>query len=114
MSFTPEQITEILQIYFDNFVNQTYTGMRYVPIFGRRGESSIAWDNSEPYEPLTIVTYNDESYTSRQFVPAAVAITDTDYWVKTGAYNAQIAVLQDALPIAQFDSENTVKDYIDE
>ena len=113
MSFTPEQITEILQIYFDNFVNQTYTGMRYVPIFGRRGESSIAWDNSEPYEPLTIVTYNDESYTSRQFVPAAAAITDTDYWVKTGAYNAQIAALQDALPIAQFDSVNTVKAYID-
>ena len=114
MSFTPEQITEILQIYFDNFVTQTYTGMRYVPIFGRRGESSIAWDNSEPYEPLTIVTYNNESYTSRQFVPAAVDISNTDYWAKTGAYNAQIVALQDALPIAQFDSENTVKDYVDE
>lgn len=113
MSFTPEQVTEILQIYFDNFVNQTYTGMRYVPIIGRRGESSAAWDNSEPYEPLTIVTYNNESYTSRQFVPAAADIADTDYWVKTGAYNAQIVALQDALPIAQFDSENTVKDYVD-
>ena len=114
MSFTPEQITEILQIYFDNFVSQTYTGMRYVPIIGRRGESSAAWNNSEPYEPLTIVTYSNESYTSRQYVPAGVAITNTDYWVKTGAYNAQIAELQDALPIAQFDSENTVKDYVDE
>lgn len=114
MSFTPEQITEILQIYFDNFVSQTYTGMRYVPIIGRRGESSAAWDNSAPYEPLTIVIYNNESYTSRQYVPAGVAITNTDYWVKTGAYNAQIVALQDALPIAQFDSENTVKDYIDE
>ena len=114
MSFTPEQITEILQIYFDNFVSQTYTGMRYVPIIGRRGESSAAWDNTAPYEPLTIVTYSNESYTSRQYVPAGVAITNTDYWVKTGAYNAQIAELQDALPIAQFDSENTVKDYIDE
>lgn len=114
MSFTPEQITEILQIYFDNFVSQTYTGMRYVPIFGRKGESTIAWDNSEPYEPLTIVTYNNESYTSRQYVPAGVAITNTDYWAKTGAINAQIAELQDALPIAQFDSENTVKAYIDE
>ena len=113
-TFTPEQVTEILQIYFDNFVSQTYTGMRYVPIFGRRGESSIAWDDTAPYEPLTIVTYNDESYTSRQFVPAGAAITNTDYWVKTGAYNAQIAALQDALPIAQFDSENTVKDYVDE
>ena len=114
MSFTPEQITEILQIYFDNFVSQTYTGMRYVPIIGRRGESSAAWDNTAPYEPLTIVTYSNESYTSRQYVPAGVAITNTDYWVKTGAYNAQIAELQDALPIAQFDSENTVKDYVDE
>ncbi len=114
MSFTPEQITEILQIYFDNFVSQTYTGMRYVPIIGRRGESSAAWDNTAPYEPLTIVTYSNESYTSRQYVPAGVDISNTDYWVKTGAYNAQIAELQDALPIAQFDSVNTVKDYIDE
>lgn len=113
MSFTPEQITEILQIYFDNFVSQTYTGMRYVPIIGRRGESSAAWDNSEPYEPLTIVTYNNESYTSRQYVPAGVAITNTDYWVKTGAYNAQIVALQDALPSSYFDSALTVKDYVD-
>ena len=113
MSFTPEQITEILQIYFDNFVTQTYTGMRYVPIIGRRGESSAAWDNSEPYEPLTIVTYSNESYTSRQYVPAGVAITNTDYWVKTGAYNAQIVALQDALPSSYFDSALTVKDYVD-
>lgn len=113
MSFTPEQITEILQIYFDNFVSQTYTGMRYVPIIGRRGESSAAWDNSEPYEPLTIVTYSNESYTSRQYVPAGVAITNTDYWVKTGAYNAQIVALQDALPSSYFDSALTVKDYVD-
>ena len=46
-----------------------YIGARYVPIFGRKGEESIIWDNSAPYEPLTVVLHQGNSYTSRQFVP---------------------------------------------
>ena len=67
-----------------------YTGARYVPVFGRMGEESIAWDNSAPYEPLTIVLYQGNSYTSRQHVPAGIDISNTQYWALTGNFNAQI------------------------
>lgn len=67
-----------------------YTGSRYVPIFGRKGEQSIEWDNSAPYEPLTVVTNQGNSYISRQYVPAGISIMDTTYWAATGNYNAQI------------------------
>jgi hypothetical protein len=67
-----------------------YIGARYVPIFGRKGETSIQWDNSAPYEPLTIVLYQGNSYTSRQFVPAGIDITNEEYWAETGNYNAQV------------------------
>lgn len=50
----------------------------------------IDWDNTKTYEPLTIVYYQGNSYTSRQSVPAGVDITDTTYWALTGNYNAQI------------------------
>ena len=89
MSFTPEEITEILQAYFESIAHRQYTGSRYVPIFGRVGESSCDWDNTGDYEPLTIVLYQGNSYTSRQFVPAGADITNTDYWVLTGNFNAQ-------------------------
>lgn len=50
----------------------------------------IDWDKTKTYEPLTIVYYQGNSYTSRQSVPADVDITDTTYWALTGNYNAQI------------------------
>ncbi len=67
-----------------------YTGARYVPIFGRKGETSVEWDNSAPYEPLTVVTHQGNSYISRQYVPTGIAITNVNYWVESGNYNAQI------------------------
>ena len=61
-----------------------YVGHRYVPkIFGE-------WDNTKIYEPLSIVTYQGNSFTSRQYVPVGVEITNGDFWVSTGNYNAQI------------------------
>lgn len=89
-NFTPEQIQEILDIFFDNFAHRQYIGARYVPIFGRKDEDSIIWDNTGPYEPLTIVLYQGNSYTSRQFVPEGVDIDNEDYWAETGNYNAQV------------------------
>lgn len=119
-NFTPEQVQEILDLYFENFAHRQYIGARYVPIFGRKGETSIEWDNSAPYEPLTIVLYEGNSYTSRQFVPAGVAITNNAYWAETGNFNAQIEQyrqevldIANILPSTDFDAENTVKDYID-
>lgn len=67
-----------------------YIGARYVPIFGRKNENTIEWDNSKPYEPLSVVTYQGNSYTSKQYVPSKVEITDETYWAQTGNYNAQI------------------------
>ena len=67
-----------------------YIGARYVPIFGRKGEDSILWDNTGTYEPLTVVLYQGNSYTSRQFVPVGVDINNENYWAETGNYNAQI------------------------
>ena len=67
-----------------------YIGARYVPIFGRKDEESIAWDNTKPYEPLTIVLYQGNSYTSRQYVPIGIDITNNLYWAQTGNYNAQV------------------------
>lgn len=99
-TFTDEEINQILQEFYAKFADHTYIGARYVPILGRRGESSTAWDDSAPYEPLTIVTYQGDSYTSRQYVPAGVAITNTDFWAQTGSFDAQVNQLQDDMASA--------------
>ena len=130
-TFTPEQIAQILEAFFDTVGTRQYIGARYVPIFGRKNETSIVWDNSAPYEPLTIVLYQGNSYTSRQYVPAGVEITNTLFWANTGNYNAQVEeyrretaraqqTAQNAqndidalLPKADFSESVTVKQYID-
>lgn len=61
-----------------------YVGARYVPIIV--GE----WDNTRTYEPLMVVTYQGNSYTSRQYVPAGIEITNESYWVLSANYNAQV------------------------
>lgn len=63
-----------------------YIGSRYVPIFA----DPIEWDIHRSYESLTIVTHDGESYTSKCNVGPGVDITNTRYWAKTGAYNAQL------------------------
>lgn len=72
-----------------------YIGARYVPIFV--GE----WDNTQTYEPLSIVQYQGNSYTSRQYVPAGVAIANDAYWAETGNFNAQIEAYREE--VQQFD-----------
>jgi chromosome segregation ATPase len=57
-----------------------------VPIFA----DPIEWDNHRSYESLTIVTHDGESYTSKCNVGPGVDITNSRYWAKTGAYNAQV------------------------
>lgn len=90
-AFTLEEINQILeQLNAHPGARLQYIGSRYVPIFGRKGEDSIEWDNSGTYEPLTIVLYQGNSYTSRQFVPVGIEITNEEYWANTGNYNAQI------------------------
>lgn len=63
-----------------------YIGARYVPLFAEPFE----WDINKEYEPLTIVTNQGNSFTSRQFVPKGIGIDNAEFWVETGNYNAQI------------------------
>ena len=87
--FSDEQIASILDL-INTTRHTQYIGARYVPIFGRKNENTIEWDNSKPYEPLTIVLYQGNSYTSRQYVPIGTDINNIDFWANTGNYNAQI------------------------
>ena len=66
-----------------------YVGARYVPVFDED------WDNTKAYDPLTIVSYQGDSYTSRGYVPVGTAITNTTYWAKTGNFNQQVAHVSD-------------------
>ena len=68
-----------------------YIGARYVPRFSDVNDGN--WSSSYSYEPLIIVKYGNDYYTSKQAVPTGIQITDTDYWVKTGDYNGAIANL---------------------
>ena len=118
--FTPEEVAQILEAFFATVGTRQYVGARYVPIFGRRGEASIVWDNTAPYEPLTIVLYQGNSFTSRQYVPEGVEITNEEFWAETGNYNAQIEQYRQEvqrvsglLPVDDFDQQDTVKAYID-
>ena len=111
--FTPEQISQILEEFFKVVGTRQYIGARYVPIFGRKGEESIEWDNSAPYEPLTIVLYQGNSYTSRQYVPVGVEITNQEFWAITGNYNAQVELyrqeVRNLLPYDETPTEDSTK-----
>ena len=66
-----------------------YVGHRYVPkIMGEH-------DKTKSYEGLSIVTHEGNSYTSKKRVPIGVDISNTEYWVVTGNYNAQIEYYRD-------------------
>ena len=88
--------------------NNRYIGARYVPIFAG------AWDNTQEYEPLTIVSYQGDSYTSRGYVPTGIAITNTQYWAKTGDFNQQVANMQQQLASLQQQMSSVVSDTIDD
>ena len=69
----------------NGLINRQYVGARYVPkIMGE-------WDKALQYEALSVVTHMGNSFTSKVPVPAnSVNINNTDYWVNTGNYNAQV------------------------
>nr|DAG33420.1 MAG TPA: tailspike protein [Bacteriophage sp.] len=68
----------------NGLINRQYVGARYVPkIMGE-------WNKTLQYEALSIVTYKGNSFTSKIPVPSGVEISNNDYWVSTGNYNAQI------------------------
>lgn len=81
----------------------TYTGMRYVPVFADPAE----WSSANSYEPLEIVIHKGNSYTSKTFVPVGIDISDPQYWVLTGNYNAQVEQYrQEALAMQEQVTQN--------
>ena len=74
-----------------------YIGARYVPIYD--GD----WDNTKVYEPLTMVTYNNSTYTSKQTVPAGTVPTNTTYWVMSATMSGAITQLQSDVSDIQSD-----------
>lgn len=61
-----------------------YVGARYVPLI--KGQ----WSETVAYEPLSIVVFEGNSYTSKTFVPAGVPVTNETYWAATGNFNSQV------------------------
>ena len=91
-----------------------YIGARYVPKFYQNSvnPSSIEWEASKTYEPITVVSYLGDSYTSKVPVPASVGnpADNPTYWAKTGEFNAAIQGLQDELHTAEHNIEENAKD----
>lgn len=67
--------------------NREYIGARYVPLI--MGE----YDAGTAYEPLSVVLWQGNSYTSLQSVPEGVTPQDSQYWVLSGNYSAEAARL---------------------
>lgn len=68
----------------NGLINRQYVGARYVPkVMGE-------WNKALQYEALSIVTYSGNSFTSKVHVPANIDISNKNYWVNTGNYNAQV------------------------
>lgn len=61
-----------------------YIGARYTPKF------MGAWDKASEYAALSVVYTNEQSYVSRKTVPANTEITNTEFWIKSADWNAQV------------------------
>ena len=86
-----------------------YIGARYViKVYeNSQNPNSAEWEQNTTYEPLTMVTYNNSSYLSKKEVPPTIGdpAQNPTYWVITGAYNGQIANLQNQI--------DTIEDVLD-
>ncbi len=90
-----------------------YIGARYVPAFYTNGSGTSEWTANTQYEPLTIVTWNGNSYTSKKPVPANIGSPDTapEYWVSTGIYNQQVEQYRQIVEALQADVEDFHTEY---
>lgn len=86
-----------------------YIGARYVPMFfenSATGDST--WAANTRYEPLTNVTWNGCTYTSKIVVPPAVGnpAENPHYWVLTSSSSERLENLENTVA----DLEDTVED----
>ena len=79
-----------------------YIGARYVPIQG--GE----WDKTQTYEPLVVVLYQGNSYTSKCYVPAGIDITNETYWIQSANYNAQVEAYKNLVDQYKQDTDEQI------
>lgn len=88
-----------------------YIGARYVPKFYENSDGTAEWRSGVIYEPLTIVTWNGNSYTSKKLVPATVGdpSSNSAYWVATGVFNEQVESLRQDLEALE-DAQEAARD----
>lgn len=86
----------------NGLINRQYVGARYVPkIMGE-------WNKALQYEALSIVTHLGNTFTSKVPVPVNVDITNTNYWVNTGNYNAQVEAYRQETAQVKNDLNNEI------
>lgn len=92
--------------------NRQYIGARYVPQFFKNPDGSWDWTQGFQYEPLTIVKYGENTYTSKMLVPATVGSPNLNpgYWANTGNYNGFITDLNNRLTETTTISAQNAKD----
>ena len=95
-------------------VNRQYIGSRYVPLFFENPYGNgNEWVSGIAYEPLIIVTYLNNSYTSKKTVPANVGNPkdNPDYWVMSANYNAQVEQYRKEVVQAKQDIDKSESQY---
>ena len=98
-------------------MRRKYIGSRYVPVFA----DPIEWDSTREYEPLTMVVHDNSTYTSKQYVPTGIDITNTTYWAMTFGFPAgmeqlrrEMDALEDKMDLIEEDIGQAVSDYLHE
>lgn len=89
-----------------------YIGARYVPLFFTNpDDNSNNWKSGVAYDPLTIITDQAQSYTSKIPVPAGIGrpSENPDYWILTGAYNAQVEQYRQEVEIYKDNTDNQIE-----
>lgn len=94
-------------------VNRQYIGARYVPLFFENPKGGNDWLSGYQYDALTIVTYLNQSYTSKKVVPATVGNPkdNPEYWVMTANYNAQVEEYRKQVEQAKKDIDGSEQIY---
>lgn len=90
---------------------KVYIGARYTPKF--EGE----WKANKEYAALSVVYSNNKSYVSRKTVPAGTAVTETEFWVESADWNAQVEQYNQNVTQykAQVDTyQNSVENYTEQ
>lgn len=87
-----------------------YIGARYVPKFYENSDNTSEWRSGVSYEPLTVVTYNGNSYTSKKTVPSNVGnpSDNAEYWASTGIYNQQVEAYREEVLEFKEEIENEI------